>query len=53
MVRKQNDSINNFLILLKHCNSCVENTKKKKTTKKASTTKKTAERKPVKQPVKK
>mgnify|MGYP001034291606 CR=1 FL=1 len=44
MVRKQDNSINNFLILLEHCNSCVENTKKK-TTKKASTTKKTAEKK--------
>lgn len=40
MVRKQDNSINNFLNLLEHCNSCVENTKKKKTTKKASTTKK-------------
>jgi len=29
MVRKQDDSINNFLNLLEHCNSCVENTKKK------------------------
>jgi hypothetical protein len=28
MVRKQDNSINNFLILLEHCNSCVENTKK-------------------------
>lgn len=44
MVRKQDNSINNFLILLKHCNSCVENTKKKKTTKKASTTKKTVKK---------
>ena len=52
MVRKQDNSINNFLILLKHCNSCVENTKKKKTSKKASTTKK-KEKKPVKQPAKK
>ena len=48
MVRKQDNSINNFLILLKHCKSCVENTKKKKTNKKASTTKK-----PVKKPTKK
>lgn len=48
MVRKQDDCINNFLILLKHCNSCVENTKKKKTTKKASSTKKPAEKKPTK-----
>lgn len=52
MVRKQDNSINNFLILLEHCNSCVENTKKKKTSKKASTTKK-KEKKPVKQPAKK
>ena len=29
MVRKQDNCINNFLILLEHCNSCVENTKKK------------------------
>jgi len=48
MVRKQDDSINNFLNLLEHCNSCVENTKKKRATKKASTTKKTAEKKPTK-----
>jgi hypothetical protein len=53
MVRKQDDSINNFLILLKYCNSCVKNTKKKKPAKKASTTKKPAEKKPVKQPIKK
>ena len=48
MVRKQDDCINNFLILLENCNSCVENTKKKKTTKKASTTKKATEKKPAK-----
>ena len=48
MVRKQNDSINNFLILLKHCNSCVKNTKKKKTTKKTSTAKKPAVKKTTK-----
>lgn len=47
MVRKQDNSINNFLILLKHCKSCVENTKKKETTKKASTKKK-PEKKPTK-----
>lgn len=44
MVRKQDNSINNFLILLKHCNSGVENTKKKKTAKKTSTTKKTVKK---------
>ena len=48
MVRKQDNSINNFLILLEHCNSCVENTKKKKTAKKTSTTKKPVEKKPTK-----
>lgn len=48
MVRKQDNCINNFLILLEHCNSCVENTKKKKTAKKTSTTKKPVEKKPTK-----
>lgn len=48
MVGKQDDSINNFLILLKYCNSCVKNTKKRNQLKKASTTKKPTEKKPIK-----
>lgn len=48
MVGKQDDSINNFLILLEYCNSCVKKTKKKISTNKASATKIPAEKKPIK-----